>query len=312
MAEDVRDRDEGLRKTRSLVQDFLAFEADVRRLSNHSVRAYETDLNAYMDWCEREGINPLRANRRMVRAYLAYLTTSKYANKTINRRVSSLRTFYAWLEREGVATAEATASLHGRKLAHDLPKTMTDEDMRRLIDSCDTSCAIGVRDKALFELMYATGARISELAGLRPADIDFAQGQVRLFGKRSKERIVPVYDVALLAVRTYLEQARPQLVAARRNGGAAEALFVSTRGNDMSAEALRRQFSRQKAIAGIDLALTPHAVRHTFATELLSGGADLKAVQELLGHESLSTTQIYTHLSIDRLKAATRQAHPRG
>ena len=301
-----------MEETRALVQSFLSFLADVRRLSPHTVRAYETDLNAFLAWCEREGVAPLDATRLNMRSYLAYLNRAAYAEKTVNRRVSSLRTFYAWVEREGAGTASAVATLRGRKLSKVLPKTMTDADLCKLMDTCDMSGDEGVRDRALLELLYATGARISEAAGLRPKDLDFAQGQVRLFGKRSKERIVPIHDTALGVLRGYLDNVRPRLVAACRSEGCAQALFVSTRGNDMSADMLRRVFKKHMQMAGLDLDLTPHAVRHSFATELLDGGADLKAVQELLGHESLATTQIYTHLSIDRLKAATRLAHPRG
>lgn len=312
MSDGAAERERELRDAYTLVEEFLAFLFDVRRLSPHSVRGYETDLRAFLGWCENQGLTPLRVTRRHMRGYLAYMKAAGYADKTFNRRVSSLRTFYAWLEREGKASAEPVSSLKSRKLTKSLPKTMTDADMVRLIDACDRSTPEGMRDLAFLELVYATGARISEIAGLVPKDIDFEQGQVRLFGKRSKERIVPLYDQALETLSVYLSKARPQLVAMRKSDHEAEALFVSTRGNNMSAEALRRRFVEYKTRANIDVSVTPHTVRHTFATELLNGGADLQAVQELLGHESLATTQIYTHLSIDRLKQATRQAHPRG
>lgn len=312
MSENADLREKSVRAACELVEQFLAFLSDVKRLSAHTVRAYETDLHAFLDWCQREGVQPLRATRRHMRGYLAYLSASGYADKTVNRRISSLRSFYTWIEREGLGTAEATASLKGRRLSKNLPTTMTDDDVAKLVATCDESTAEGVRDRAFLELLYATGARISEVAGLHVKDVDYAQRQVRLFGKRSKERIVPLYDVALDALRTYIEGARPQLLAACHAPCLPDALFVSTRGNAMSAEALRRRFTRQKKLAGLDASLTPHAMRHTFATELLSGGADLRAVQELLGHESLATTQIYTHLSVERLKDATRQAHPRG
>lgn len=189
---------------------------------------------------------------------------------------------------------------------------MSDADADKLIASCDTSSPEGVRDRAFLELLYATGARISEMAGLELRDLSFDESQLRILGKGSKERIVPIHEGALRAMRTYLQDARPELVARKKKGEPAQAIFVSARGNDMTAAALRARFERQVKIAGIDASLTPHAMRHTFATELLSGGADLKAVQELLGHESLATTQIYTHLSVERLKDVARQAHPRG
>ena len=168
---------------------------------------------------------------------------------------------------------------------------------------------MGLRDRALLELLYATGARISEMAGLRVADLDLAGAQARLFGKGSKERIVPVYDSALEWAGRYLREGRPELAARSREPR--DELFLSTRGNAMSADALRTVFERRVALAGLDPALTPHAMRHTYATELLGGGADLRSVQELLGHESLSTTQVYTHLSVERLREAAARAHPR-
>ena len=295
-----------------LVDGFLTYLTDVRRLSPHTVRAYKTDLQAYVEWCDLSGANPLNMTQRRLRAYMANMTKARYADKTINRRLSSLRTFYGWLVREDVIESNPAAPIPGRKLPKTLPKTMVDEDVRRILEACDESTAEGLRDRALIELLYASGARISEAAALKPEDIDFNQGQVRLFGKGSKERIVPLYDVALEAIRTYLQEGRPELTRRRKGGRRAQALFVSARGNDMTAGALRTRFERLVTLAGVSRAVTPHAMRHTFATELLTGGADLKAVQELLGHESLATTQIYTHLSVERLKAATRQAHPRG
>lgn len=299
-------------RTDEYVDGFLAYLSGVRRLSAHTVRAYQTDLQSYQDWCQRNGVNPLGITQRRLRGYLAEMTKANYADKTINRRLSSLRSFYGWLVREDVLEVNPAATIPGRKLPKTLPKTMVDEDVRRMLEACEEHTPEGLRDRALIELLYATGARISEAAGLTPDDIDFAQGQVRLFGKGAKERIVPLYPVALETIRAYVERGRPSLVAKRKRAGFAQALFVSTRGNDMTAGALRDRFERLTVLAGVDRTVTPHAMRHTFATELLTGGADLKAVQELLGHESLATTQIYTHLSVERLKAATHQAHPRG
>lgn len=308
----ARAREQAHKLEQSLLQDYLAWERDVRRLSAHTVRAYEADLQAYLRWCEGEGVQALDVSYRRLRGYLATMVRAGYAEKTINRRISSLKGFYGWMEREGHVSADVADALQGRKLTRRLPKTLNDDEATRLLASCDAQDAEGLRDRAFLELLYATGARISEIAGLVPADVDYDQGQVRLFGKRSKERIVPLYAAALRAVSDYVEHGRPSLVARAHGRRPPRALFVSTRGNDMSAEALRRRFERQVVIAGLDPSYTPHAMRHTFATELLSGGADLKSVQELLGHESLATTQIYTHLSVERLKQATKQAHPRG
>lgn len=293
------------------VRDFVSYLGHVRNLSPNTVRAYETDLMSFVDWTRREGVAPLDATHRQMRRYLAELTRAGYSPKTLNRRLSAVRMLYRWLIHEGITDKDCAAAIASPKLSRSLPRTMTDEDVRSLFKVCEGDDPALVRDRAFLELMYATGARISEVSGLDVRDLDLAQGQVRLFGKGSKERIVPIYPEATRAVRRYLDEARPKLAAGRRRGRPTGALFLSTRGSRMSADALRTRFEEHVAEAGLDASITPHAMRHTFATELLTGGADLRSVQELLGHESLSTTQIYTHLSIDRLKDATRQAHPR-
>lgn len=292
-----------------LVGSYCRFLSDVRGLSENTVRAYRCDLAAFAAWAERAGIDPLTVSHRDLRAYLAYLSRARYSAKTLNRHLSAIRGLYRWMEREGVCSSGATEVVASPKLSRTLPRTMSDADVSRLLGTCDTSTATGLRDRAFLELLYATGARISEVSRLDLDDVDVAQAQVRLFGKGSKERIVPVYATALEWVSRYARDSRPSLVAG--SSAARRALFVSVRGNRMSSDALRTVFERRVREAGLDASLTPHAMRHTFATELLDGGADLRSVQELLGHESLSTTTIYTHLSVERLKEAARAAHPR-
>lgn len=304
-------RQKDARQADALLEGFLHHLSHVRRLSPHTVRGYAEDLEAYLAWCKREGVSAMRVSRQDLRRYLAELVRAGYADKTINRHLSSMRTFYAWLEREGKVEQSIVSTIPGRKLAKTLPKALTDADVTKLVDACATEDADGLRDRAMIELLYASGARISELAGLRLRDVQVDQKQVRLFGKGSKERVVPLYQGALDALATYLADGRPELLQKRRQETTTEKLFISTRGNDMSADMLRKRFNQLVARAGIDQHVTPHAVRHAFATELLNGGADLQAVQELLGHASLDTTQIYTHLSVERLKQTARLAHPR-
>jgi len=308
----VEDRQEQQDAFRRDVDDYLAYLSGVRNMSANTVRAYRTDLEAYMAWLEREGVAGRAVSHRRLRRYLADLTRAGYTPRTVNRHLSALRGLYRWLVGEDRITTDAAAAIASPKLAHTLPHTLSDSDVRRLVEVCDVDTVEGMRDRALVEILYASGARISEVARLDVGDIDFAQAQVRLFGKGSKERVVPLYRTALEALTRYLAASRPTLVGRRKSRPFTAALFVSTRGNRMSADALRTRFERLVHLAGIDADATPHAMRHTYATELLSGGADLRSVQELLGHESLSTTQIYTHLSVERLKEATRQAHPRG
>jgi integrase/recombinase XerD len=211
-------REEELATARRALAEFLAFASNVRRLSPHTVRNYEIDVEAYLSWCEREGVRALRPTRREMRGYLSGMVRARYANKTINRRLSALRSFFAWLERSGTADASVVFSIPGRKLAKSLPHAITDEEVVRMVATCDSGTDEGLRDRALIELLYASGARISEAAALKPEDIDFKQGQVRLFGKGSKERIVPLYDVALEAIRTYLQEGRPELTRRRKGG----------------------------------------------------------------------------------------------
>ena len=305
------ERTKAQRAFEDAVAGYLAYLGGVRNLAENTLRAYQIDLEAYCAWLSREGVVGATIGHRELRRYLAYLTRAGYTTRTVNRHLSAIRGLYRWMLGQGLVDSDAAAALASPKIARSLPRTMGDDDVLALLDTCDTSTAEGIRDAAFLELLYASGARISEVARLDVGDIDFSQAQVRLFGKGSKERVVPLYPRALQAIRTYLDGARADL-SARAKGERTKALFVSTRGNRMSAAALRNRFERCVSLAGIDAGITPHAMRHTYATELLSGGADLRSVQELLGHESLATTQIYTHLSVERLKEATRQAHPRG
>lgn len=290
------------------VEKFCTWLKRVRNVSEHTQRGYRTDLDAFMSWADRENIDPATITLAQLRSYLSYLYRAQYSRKTINRHLSSLRSFYKWAQDEGYAKTSAASVISSPKIDKRLPQVMSDADVEKLFAVCDRTTPEGMRDCAQLELMYATGARISEISQLDCADIDFSQGQVRLFGKGSKERIVPLYTQALDACKTYLQTARPVL---HNKKPEEQALFLSVRGNRMSAAALRKRFERARDLAGLSQDVTPHALRHTFATELLGGGADLRSVQELLGHESLSTTQIYTHVSVDRLKDACRIAHPR-
>ncbi len=290
--------------------EYIEYLRTVRNLSENTVRAYLCDLESYCSWIEREGYAPLSISHRALRAWLLEQNKAHYSSRTINRRLSAVRGFYKWLVSTDHSTQDNARATTSPKIERRLPHTISHEELISLIESCNDGSPQSIRDRASFELLYASGARISEISRLNIEDIMFASKQVRLLGKGSKERIVPLYDAALAAIKTYLDTARPQLVNVKYRED--KALFLSTRGRRMSADALRTAFKRHAAQAGLDASVTPHATRHSFATELLSGGADLRSVQELLGHSSLSTTQIYTHLSVERLKDAMRQAHPRG
>ncbi len=295
------------------IDPYLDQLRSVSGLSENTRRAYGSDLAAFARWCDRAGVDALALTHRELRAYLGELSRARYATTTINRHLSAVRGLYAWIGRHGVEASGAAAAAASPKAPRTLPRAITDEQASRLLDACEPSDAAGLRDRAFLELLYATGARVSEASALDTGSFDFGSAQVRFIGKGDKERVVPVYEAALDWVRRYEAEARPALLARAKRDPAdsARALLLSARGNRMSAGALREAFERRRAAAGLPSYVTPHTMRHTFATELLGGGADLRSVQELLGHESLQTTQIYTHLSVERLKSAARCAHPR-
>lgn len=294
--------------------DHLRYE---RNLSAHTVRAYGEDLEGYLRWAEREGVDPCAPGRRGARLYLASLDQAGYTRKTSNRRLSALKGFFGWASAKGAIPGDPVSALHGPKSEKHLPKVMTADEMARLLQvhaeraSCaksEEARAKEMRDQAVLELAYACGARISEIAGLELDRVDLKTKQVRLIGKGSKERIVPIHEMAARTLSAYLNDARPVLSGPR----SAAWVFLSTRGNRYSEDAIRLMFKETLALAGLAGIYTPHDMRHTFATDVLAGGADLRSVQEMLGHVSLSTTQIYTHLSPERLQQAHHQAHPRG
>ena len=305
-------------RDRILLEEFIAYLRGVRNYSPNTLEAYEQDLDCFLVWASNCKIDVLKAGHRDFRRFLASLSGAGYAKTTVNRRLSAVRTFYSWLVREGYLDTNPAAVVASPKLPKPLPHVLSEEDVGRLLDALDTSTPAGLRDSAMVELLYASGARIGEISSLDVADIDYSGKSVRLFGKGSKERIVPLYDAALVAVDEYVRNARPVLLApkglsltAEQAEDASRALFINSRGSRMSESSLRQRFQRLLTKAGLSGMASPHTMRHTFATEVLEGGADLRSVQEMLGHASLSTTQIYTHLTPDRLRQASLQAHPR-
>lgn len=294
------------------VDAFIAQIARVDGLSPRTVEAYGSHLERFCAWCDESGHDPFACGVRDLRAYLAELLRSGLAPRSVAAHLSALRSFYRWMHLEGLIENDAASALATPKIPKGLPAVLTGAQMDALLAVPDTSTPTGLRDAAMLELFYATGARISELSALNLDSFSWDERTVRLFGKGRKERIVPLYVRAVEASQVYIEQGRPALLrAAHRAEPALHPLFVSTRGNRMSAASLRERFHRLCTVAGLPADITPHAMRHTFATDLLEGGADLRSVQELLGHSSLSTTQLYTHLTPDRLKTVVAQAHPR-
>ena len=293
----------------SLIDSFLTMLRVERNLSPHTIRAYGVDLDDLDRWLQREQLSLTGFDHRAARRYLAEMDRSRYNRTTINRRLSAIKTFFSWLVEIGELKTDPLTVVSGPKQPRHLPSTIVSEDIERLLKANDLSTPVGLRNQAIIELFYASGARISEMAALRIDSIDFPQMLLTVFGKGSKQRIIPLHRLALRRLHEYLSLARPEL--ARHTDRPTDSLFLSTRGQAMSADAIRKMFKLSLRQAGIDESFSPHDLRHSFATDLLENGADLRSVQELLGHENLSTTQIYTHLSIAHLKRAHDQAHPR-
>ncbi|HEY1434341.1 MAG TPA: tyrosine recombinase XerC [Thermoanaerobaculia bacterium] len=301
------------------IDGFERYVADERRFSPRTVLAYRTDLDRFVDFWEREFAHesasktPLsKLDTLAVRSYLAHLHRDKLANRSLARHLSTLRSFFRWACREGHLEKSPAKGLPAPRVPKTLPRAMTLPDTERLLEADAEVGIVPERERALFELLYATGLRVSEAAGLDLEDVDFASRLVRVTGKGSRERIVPFGEPAGDALRTYLpSRAALRHGAADEDGAAGEPLFVNARGGRLTPRSMARLLKRRLRAAGLPEEISPHALRHTFATHLLQAGADLRAIQELLGHASLSTTQKYTHLDAARLREVYRNAHPK-
>ena len=272
-----------------------------------TVEAYRRDLAAFVTWAERLGLSsPGDVQRTTIRRYLAYLATRGFARRTIARRASALRRYFGWARRVGAVNNDPTAGLSAPRGEARLPRVLHPDELRSLLDESGSAGPEGardLRDTALLELLYGSGLRVAEAAALDVDDLDLAQGRVRVWGKGSKQRVVPVSEPAADALRRWLADGRRELAT---EASPAAALFLNLRGRRMTPRDARRVLDR-RAVAPTH----PHALRHTFATHLLDGGADLRVVQELLGHADLATTQRYTHVSKERLRSVFDATHPR-
>ncbi|WP_313408882.1 tyrosine recombinase XerC [Aeromicrobium sp.] len=292
--------------------DYERHLRDERDLSEHTVRAYLTDLASLADHATLLHVDdPAALTIRTLRSWLANLQTRGRARTTMARRSTAARRFTAWLERTGRASTDAGALLAAPKAHRTLPPALNQTDMRAVVDaivaSIDDEGPTGLRDLAVIELLWATGIRVGELVGADIDDLDRRRRVLRVLGKGSKERMVPYGVPAADAVERWLDHGRPALAVA----DSGPALLLGARGGRIDARVVRRIVHERVAAVPDAPDIGPHGLRHTAATHLLEGGADLRSVQELLGHASLGTTQIYTHVSADRLRAAFAQAHPR-
>jgi integrase/recombinase XerC len=295
-----------------LLGDYERHLVSERDLTPHTVRAYLGDVSSLLDHAHRLGFEDVAdLDLRALRSWLAKQQTLGRSRTTLARRATAARVFTAWLHRTGRAPTDAGASLGSPKQHKTLPPVLRADEAADLIraaaDLADDGSPVGLRDVAMLELLYATGIRVGELVGLDVDDLDRDRQVVRVFGKGRKERAVPYGRPAARALKFWLELGRPALVVQ----GAGPALFLGARGRRIDQRVVRELVHRRIADVPGAPDIGPHGLRHTAATHLLEGGADLRSVQELLGHASLATTQLYTHVTTDRLRAAYRQAHPR-
>ncbi|MBE0476852.1 MAG: tyrosine recombinase [Coriobacteriia bacterium] len=295
------------RRGEALVDAYLEHLRVERAASRHTVAAYASDLAAYLDWASRTEVDPVAPGHKRLRLFLGELDRAGYSRRTIARRLSAVRSFLDFLVLRGETDANPATVLSAPKQPARLPRVVPGVVLASLLDSPDPARPLGLRDRSILELLYAAGLRIGELERLDVGDVDLAAGQLRAFGKGSRERIVPLHRAACARVAAYLSEGRPALLKDKH----VDALFLNRLGGRLSAGGARRMMARHLDSAAVGLGLTPHSLRHTFATHLLEGGADLRTVQELLGHVALSTTQIYTHLSTKRLRDVHHRAHPR-
>ena len=294
--------------------------------SEHTLRSYATGVGGYLEWLAERGADWRAPARADLRAYLAKLVGSG-ARSSVSQRLAAIRSFHRFAARAGLSTGDPWGSIATPRLPRRLPKVLEVDQIERLLAAIDAdeaaatagrkrdpaiAAAIAVRDRALVEVAYAAGLRISELAGAVLSQLDLRRGEIRVLGKGRKERIGLLGRPAIAALEAYITDARADLLARRREPGPEpDQLFLNHEGVAIGVRGLRFRIDRLCRIAGLPQGVSPHTLRHSFATHLLDGGADLRVVQELLGHESLATTQVYTHVSAARLRAAYVDAHPR-
>ncbi|QJA05376.1 site-specific tyrosine recombinase XerD [Thermosulfurimonas marina] len=293
---------------KTLLEGFLSHLALEKGLSENTLAAYARDLQDFETFLHQKGLDPREIGPEVVRLFLEELYHRGLSPRSVARKLSALRTFYRFLELEGLVKKNPLFLVEGPKTGRDLPKVLTAEEVERLLAAPDPSTPQGLRDRAMLETLYATGLRVSELVGLTLAQLNLEVGFVRVTGKGARERVVPLGEVARDWLERYLREARPRLLSGRES----PYVFLNRQGRPLTRQRfwqIIREYARQ---AGLKTPISPHVLRHSFATHLLEGGADLRAVQLMLGHASLATTQIYTHLDLQNLRRIHERHHPRG
>lgn len=295
---------------RGAQERFLDYLAGARNLSPNTVAAYRRDLAHFADFLERSGIEDLsEVNHRTLRSFLANQQTRGYARTTVARRSACLRAFFHFLTDTGLIDSDPSTTLTFPVKGRKLPRFLSEQEAEALVEGPGEDSVLATRDRAIIEVLYATGMRVGELCGLRLADVDLDAGVIRVVGKGDRERVVLAGDPAIYALGKYLEHARPALASVKCYDG--DVVFLGERGSPIDPRQVRRIVDRQaRAVVGGE-GMSPHTLRHTFATHLLARGADLRSVQELLGHKNVATTQVYTHLTGTEVRKAYDNSHPR-
>ncbi|CAM3737033.1 Tyrosine recombinase XerD [Pseudomonas reidholzensis] len=291
-----------------LIDQFLDALWLEKGLADNTRASYRSDLALFNGWLQEQGIALPDAGRELILDHLAWRLDQAYKPRSTARFISGLRGFFRYLLREKLIGVDPTLQIDMPQLGKPLPKSLSEADVEALLQAPDLSEAIGQRDRAMLEVLYACGLRVTELVSLTLDQVNLRQGVLRVMGKGSKERLVPMGEEAVLWLERYLRQARAELLNERPS----DVLFPSLRGEQMTRQTFWHRIKHQAMVAGIDKSLSPHTLRHAFATHLLNHGADLRVVQMLLGHSDLSTTQIYTHVAKARLQQLHAEHHPRG
>lgn len=292
------------------LEEYLVYLKVERGLSKNSIESYQRDLLQYFSYLEKEQISNWRkVDRYLILSYLQMQREEGKSDNSIIRMVSSLRKFHQFLKQEKLSDDDPMLYIDTPKKGQTLPKVMSLKEVDKLIKIPDTSKTLGLRDRAILEVMYATGLRISELVNLKMEELHLSMSLIQTTGKGEKERILPIGDQAVYWLEQYLERARP--ILERKSKKDSSYVFLNTRGDQLSRQGVWKKLKQMVREAGIKQNVTPHTLRHSFATHLLENGADLRIVQELLGHSDISTTQIYTHITKHRLKDVYSSFHPR-
>ena len=291
------------------VEDYLRYSQVERGLSNNTITAYRQDLTSFVCFLQKENLTSWPTQAVDIDAFLAEQRDQKKATSSISRLITSLRKFYQWLVRQNIQKLNPMLEIDSPKKRRTLPVALTVNEVNNLLEQPDTKKKLGLRDRALLETLYATGIRVSELINLKFTDLHEELKLVKVFGKGSKERLIPISEVALSWIDSYKEKVRDPLIL--KIGKNTDFVFLNSRGSSLTRQAVWQIIKHYCKMAGIQKNVTPHTLRHTFATHLLENGADLRVVQEILGHSDISTTQIYTNLSQKHILQVYEKTHPR-